>query len=141
MIIPLLLKHKMHVARPIRMAMQLLQQPPHRPIVGDRIGHGGNSLEPEDTLFIRAHNTAPIGFLTPRILHIVMARGVRLPDIDLDVLDGPPLCVAQSAHDQQGLAGGIMGQRLAGGHLFGVVGVEWAEHGAFRGARGFGVVD
>lgn len=73
MIIPFLLKHKMHMCRPIPMAFELLQQLPNRPVVGDGIRHGDDSLEPEHALRIARHDRALIGPFAPGILYIVEA--------------------------------------------------------------------
>lgn len=108
------------------MTMQLLQQPAHRPVMGNRVRHGRDSMEPENTLLIRAHNAAPIGPLAPCILHIIVARGIGLPDINLDVLDRLALGITQITYDQQGLALGVVRHGVTGGHLLGIVGVEGA---------------
>lgn len=126
MIIPLLLKHKMHMRRPIRMPMQLPQQPPHRPIMRNGVWHRRNSMEPKHPLPIRSHNTPTIRPLTPRILHIIMARRVRLPDIDLNALNRPAFRITERAHSQQRLALWIVRHGVSRGHFLGIVRVEGA---------------
>ena len=109
MIIPFLLKHKMHMCRPIPMPLKLLQQLSDRSIVGDRIRHGDDSLEPEDALRIARHDRALIRPFAPGILHIVEAVGVRLPDVDLDAFDGLAGRVFQGAEDEAGFAVRVVG--------------------------------
>ena len=98
MIIPPLLKHKMHMRRPKRMPMQPLQQLPNRPIMRNRIWHGRNRMKPENPILPTPHHTPTIRRIPPGILHVVVPRGIRLPDIDLDVGDGVPVRVAQRAY-------------------------------------------
>ena len=38
------------------------------------------------------------------MLHVIVARRVRFPDIDLYTLDGFPVCVFQGADDEEGFA-------------------------------------
>lgn len=141
MIVARLLKHEMHMRRPVRVTVQLLQQPPNRPIMRNRIRHRRNSSKPEHTLLIRAHHTPSIRLVSSRILHIIVARGIRLPDINLDILDRLPLHILQRAHNQQRLALRIMRHGVSGRHLLGIVRVERAEHCSLGGTCGLGVVD
>lgn len=141
MIIPLLLKHKMHMTRPKRMAMQLLQQLPDRPIMRNRVRHRRNRLKPKHARVITAHDTAAIGAVPIRILHVIVARGVRLPDIDLHVGDGVAVGIFERADDEERLAFGVVGHAVTVGHHFGFVRVEGAEDCTFGRAGGFGVVD
>ncbi len=73
MIPPLLCKHEMHVRRPPRMAMQLLQQLPDRPIMRDGIADGRNRLEPKDALFVGLHDSSSVGRLAVCVLHVVVS--------------------------------------------------------------------
>lgn len=129
------------MARPVGMPMQLLQELADRPVMGDGIRHGGDSLEPEDAAVVAADDAAAVGAVAAGILHVVVTGGVGLPDIDLDALDGVTVGVAQGADDEQRLALGVVRHGLAVGHFLGVVGVEGAEHGALGAAGGLGVVD
>lgn len=70
-----------------------------------------------------------------------MARGIRLPDIDLHVGDGVSVGIFDCADDEEGLAGGVVGDAGAWGEGLGVVRVEGAQDGAFGAVGGFGVVD
>lgn len=82
------------------MAVQFLQQLPNRSIVRDGVRHGRNGMEPEKTILVATYDTSPVRLDPSGMLHIIMARGVRLPDIDLDVGDRPALCVLQSADNE-----------------------------------------
>lgn len=73
MIEPRLLKHEMHMRRPIRVTMQEFQQLPHGSIMWNRVGNGSNRIKPEDAILITAHNTASIRTLSVRVLHIIVA--------------------------------------------------------------------
>lgn len=113
------------------MPMQLLQKLTHRPIVRDRIRHGRDRIKPEDAVLVAAHDAAPVGPVAAGILHVVVARRVGLPDIDLDALNGLAVCVLDGADDKERLALGIVRHQAALGDLFGFVSVEGAEDGAF----------
>lgn len=82
------------------MAMQLLQQLPNRSIVRDGVRHGRNGVEPENTVLVAAYDKSPVRLDPSGMLHIIMARGVRLPDIDLDVGNGSALRVLQGADNK-----------------------------------------
>lgn len=109
--------------------------------MGNRIRHRDNRLKPHAPLLITPHDAPPIRALQIRVLHVVVARAVRFPDIDFAVLDRGAGDIAEGADHEEGLAGGVMrdgGALLKGG---GVVHVEGAENGAFGGAGGLRVVD
>lgn len=141
MIKSLLLKHKMHMARPIRVPMHLPQQPPNRPIMRNRIRHRRDGLEPKHSLPVTPHDTPSIRSLTVRMLHIIPSRRVRLPDINLGVLHGVPCRVADRADHEQRLAFCIARHVLARFQFLGFVCVEGAEDCALRASRRFWVVD
>lgn len=141
MIIALLLKHKMHMARPIRMPVQLLQQLAHRPIMRNRIGHRFYCLEPEVSLRISAHHAPSIGPFAISVLHVVVARRVCFPDINLDVFNGPALCIAHRACNEKRFAGGILGDAFSLIQRRCFVRVKGAQDCAFGGVCWFGMVD
>jgi hypothetical protein len=88
MIPPLLLKHEMQMCRPPGVSPQLREQLPNGPIMRNGIADGQDTLEPEPAISAADHD-APLGRLAAvGMLHIVMARAVRLPYVDLDPLDG-----------------------------------------------------
>lgn len=82
------------------MSMQHLQQLPNRSIVRDGVRHGRNGMEPEKAVLVAAYDTSPIRLDPSGMLHIIMTCGVRLPDIDLDVGDGPAMCILQGADNK-----------------------------------------
>ncbi len=141
MIIPLLLKHEMHMARPVTMPLQPLQQLPHRPVVRNWIWYRYNCLEPEVSILIAVHYCSLVRSLAAGVLDVVEAFAVRLPDVDLDVGNGFTVCVFECAHDQTWFAVGVMSDGRAVGLGFGFVGVEGAEDGAFGAVGWFGMVD
>ena len=106
------------------MPLKLLQQLSDGSIVGDRIRHGDDSLEPEHALRIARHDCALIRPLAPRILHIVEAVRVRLPDIDLHAFDGLAGRVFQGAEDEAGFAVWVVGDGGSVGLGLGFMGVE-----------------
>lgn len=107
----------------------------------DRIRHRHNRLEPKLPLGITLHHAPPIRRVQIRVLHIVMPCAVRLPDVDLAVGDGLIVDVREGTEHEEGLAGRVVGDGLPVGEGRGVVCVEGAEDGAFRGVGGFRVVD
>ena len=109
--------------------------------MGNGVWNWCNRTEPKHALGVTGHHAAAIGPLPARVLHIIVARGIGLPDIDLHVGDGVAVGVVDGADDEEGFAGGIVGDGGAGGKGRGVVGVEGAEDGAFGAVGGFGVVD
>lgn len=141
MIIALLLEHKVHMRRPVRMPVELLQQPPHGAVVRDRVRNRLDGLEPEESFLVTVHDAAAVGTFTVRVLHVVVARRVRLPDVNLHALDGLAVGVLERAQDEERLSLGIVGHHVACGHLLRFMGVEGAQDGALRGALGLGVVD
>lgn len=141
MIVAWLLEHKVHVTWSHRMTSQLLQQLADRPVVGNRVRHGYNTPEPKHSVFIALHDASPVGAISFRMLHVVHARAVRLPDVDLDSFDRLSLHVFKGAEHEEGLAIRVMCHQVAVRHIFCFMGMERAEDGAFSGVGGFWVVD
>ena len=141
MIISRLLKHKVHMARPITMPLQQLQQFTHRPIVRDRVWHGHNGLEPKYALLITTHHRSLIWTFTARVLYVVEAFAVCFPYVDFDILNGLAVRVFDVAEDEAGFSVRVVCDFGAIGRGLGFVGVEGAEDGAFRAVGGFRVVD
>lgn len=106
--------------------MQPLQQLPNRSIVRNRVRHGRDGMEPENPILVAAYNASPVRLDPSRMLHIIMACGVRLPDINLNVGDRPALCILQGANNKQRLALWVMREGFSRRDLVGVVCVERA---------------
>lgn len=123
------------------MSLEHLQQLADRPIVRNRITHRLNSLEPELTIGVALHDAALAWPLPIRVLHVVVARRVRLPNVDPDVGDGVAARVADRAENQHRLAGRVGRHACARGDGGCVVRVEGAQDGSFGARGGFGVVD
>lgn len=71
------------------MALELPQQLAYRAIIRDWIAYRLDGLEPEAAVHVAGHN-APLAWrLSGGILHVIVARGVRLPDVDLDAFNWP----------------------------------------------------
>lgn len=107
----------------------------------NRIRHRHNSLEPKDTLFITLHYRSPIRLRSLRILHVVEALGVSLPDIDFHAADSFAACVFDGAEHETGFSVWVMRDCASVGLVLGVGGVERAKDCAFGALGGFGVVD
>lgn len=136
------LKHEVHVTRPPAVPPQLRQQLAHRPVVRDGVGHGDDSVEPEDTLLVAVYHGAPVGLVAAVVvLHIVLAVAVRLPDVDLDALDRLARGALDGAKHEQRVAVGIGGDGEAVLVRGRVVRVEGAEDGALGAVGRLGVVD
>ena len=142
MIKTLLLKHEMHMTRSPTMPPQFLQQLAYRPIIWNRIRHGYNPFEPKHTLIVTRNHCAAIGLVAAvLILHIVLAVGIRFPDVDFDAGDWGPGCGFHSAEDKQRCARGVGRDFGAWCGGRGIVRVEGTKDRTFSGGRGFGVVD
>ena len=141
MIPALLFKHEMHMAWPIRMAMQQRQELAHGPVVGNGIRHRPDGLVPKVAVPVAPHHASPIRALAVRILHVVMSTRVRLPNVDLDVRDRRAVDALDTADAQQLLALRIGRHDAAVVDGVDLVRVDGAEDRAFGGAGGFGVVD
>lgn len=107
----------------------------------DGIRHRHDCLEPELAVLIRDQHAAAIWPVAVRVLHVIVAGGVGLPDVDGDAGDGGAAGVLDGADDETGLAKRVRRDAGAVGDGFGVVRVEGPEHGSFRARGGFGVVD
>lgn len=103
------------------------QELPHRPVVRDGVTHGLYALEPEPALGVRYHDAPLAGLIPALMLHVVVARAVRLPDVDLDAFHRAALGVLDGAEAEEGLALRVMGHLLAVGEGRGIVGVEGAQ--------------
>lgn len=141
MIPPLLLKHKVHMRRPPRMPAQLPEQLAHRPVVRDSITDGLEALEPKPPVLV-AHHDAPLArALAPLVLHVVVPRAVRLPNVHLDAGHRSPPRVLNCAHGQHRLPRRVRRHGAAVRQHRRVVRVERPEHGALGAERRLGVVD
>jgi hypothetical protein len=49
-----------------------------------------DGFEPKHAVFVAVHHTSPIRTIAVGMLNIIVARRVRLPDINLDALDRLP---------------------------------------------------
>jgi hypothetical protein len=82
-----LLEHEMHVTRAVWVTLELLEKLTDWTIVRDRIWYWYDGLEPEDAVFVTLHNSSAVGAVSFCILDIVEALAVRLPDINLYIVD------------------------------------------------------
>ena len=108
MVIALLVKHKMHMARTVRMPLQELQESPYRSIMRDRIWHRHNRLKPEYAVMVALHNDTPIWSIAVGILHIVEAFRVRFPNVDFHIRNGLAGGIFDSTEDKAWFAFGVM---------------------------------
>lgn len=127
--------------RPPRVPAQLPQQLPHRPVVRNGVADGLEALEPKPPLLV-AHHDAPLArALAPGVLHVVVPRAVRLPNVHLDAGHRPPPRVLDRAHGQHRLPRRVRRHGAPVGQHRRVVRVKGPEHGALGAERRFGVVD
>lgn len=103
-----LLKHKVHVARPIWMSTQQFEQGAHGTIMRDGIRHRNNSMEPEDAFLVTVHNRPSVRTVSVGILYVVEAPRVGLPYVDLGASHGLAGGVFDGAEDQAGFALGVV---------------------------------
>lgn len=142
MIEALLLKHKMHMARPPTVPAQLSQQPAHGPVVRNRVRHRHNGVEPEDAFIVAVDDCAAVGLAAAvLVLHVVLAVAVSLPDVHLDACNGRARRRLDRAQHQQRLAVRVGRDGEAVLVRGRVVRVEGAQDGALGGVRRLGVVD
>ena len=99
MIVTSLLKHEMHMARPVAMTLKLSKELANRAIVGNRIRNRHDSLEPEESIFVTLHHGSLVWTFTSWVLHVVVAFAVGLPDVDLDILNGLAIRVFDGAEN------------------------------------------
>lgn len=107
----------------------------------NRVWYWHDCLEPEVTLLITMHHRALVWPFTARVLYIIKSFAVRLPDVDLDIVQWLSRGIFDSAEDEARLAVGVV--RYLGPVRFGLcfVGMEGAEDCAFGALGRFGVVD
>ena len=141
MVITQFFKHEMHVCWTVWVAAKLFQKLTNGSVVRNGVGYWGNGLEPEDAVTVTAHDTTAVRTVTIRMLHIIVTRGIRLPDINLHILDRLTIHVLQCADNKKRLAFSIVRHQIALGHLLSLVGVEWSEDGTLSGSLGLRVVD
>jgi len=108
MVIALLVKHKMHMARTVRMPLQELQEFPYRSIMRDRIWHRHNRLKPEYAVMVALHNGTPIRSIAIGMLHIIEALRVRFPNVDFHIRNGLAGGIFNSTEDKTWFALGVM---------------------------------
>lgn len=94
----------MHVAGSVAMPFQSPEQFADGPIVRDGIRYGDDGLEPEDAVVVAVHHCALIWPLPPRVLHVVLALAVGLPDVNFDVSYRLAIGILDTAQDQARLA-------------------------------------
>lgn len=124
-------------------APQLLEQLAHGPVMGDGVADRLDALEPEDALVVAEHDAALAGplLVSARVLHVIMAAAVCLPDVDLDVFHRLARNVFHGTNTEQWLALWVRRHLAAVGQGRRVVRVEGAQNRAL-GRRGrLGVVD
>lgn len=123
------------------MPAQLPEQLAHRPVVRDSITDGLEALEPKPPVLV-AHHDAPLArALAPLVLHVVVPRAVRLPNVHLDAGHRPPPRVLDRAHGQHRLPRRVRRHGAAVRQHRRVMRVEGPEHGALGAERRLGVVD
>lgn len=76
--------------------------------MGNRIRDWHDGFEPEGTISVALHHSSPIWQLPIRILDIIVAGRISLPDINLDAVDGVALRVVDCAKDKTWLPFWVM---------------------------------
>jgi hypothetical protein len=103
-----LFEHEVHVTRTVWVTLKLLKELTDWAIVRDGIWYWHDGLEPEDAVVVTLHNSSAIRTVSFCILNIVEALAIRLPDIDLDVVDRLSGSVFDGTEDQARLAIGVV---------------------------------
>ena len=128
--------------RAVGVAPQGLQHLPHRTIGRDGVILGLDAAKPVGAVATGAEDAAQVKFgLDALLLDIIKAFVVGLPDVDLGGIYGITFYVDDAAAHEHGLA--FLVEADVGAHcqLWRAIDVEGTEHGRFRGARRFAVVD
>jgi hypothetical protein len=82
-----LLEHEVHVTRAVWVTLKLLEKLTDWTIVRDGIWYWYDSLEPEDPIFVTLHDSSTVRTISFCVLDVVKALAVRLPDINLYIVD------------------------------------------------------
>lgn len=136
-----LLKHKVHVAWPVAMPLQQLQQLADRSIVRDWVWHWHNRLEPEQPFLVTVHHCSLIWLFPTLILHVVFALAIRFPDVYLDAWYRLSVGVLDCADDEARFTTWVMGDLGTIGLGNRIVGMEGSEDGALGAGWWFRMVD
>jgi hypothetical protein len=132
---PSLFKHEMHVARAVGVTPKRFQKLTHGTVVRNGIRHWHNGLEPKHAVRVALHDHSAVRTISFCVLHVIEAFAVRLPNVNLDVVDGLAVGIFDGAENETRLAVGVMADAAAITLQLGFVGVKRAEHCAF-GTRG-----
>ena len=130
------------VRRAVRMAPQGLEHLPDRAIGGDGVIPGFDAAKAVGAISASAEDAAQVKFgLDALLLDVVKAFVVGLPDVDFGGGNGITFYVEDAPAHEHGLA--FLVEADVGAHLQlrRAVNVKGTEHGRFRGARRFAVVD
>ena len=128
--------------RAVGVAPQGLEHLPDRAIGRDGVILGLDATKPVGAVATGAEDAAQVKFgLDALLLDIIKAFVVGLPDVDLGGGDGITFYVEDAPAHEHGLA--FLVEADVGAHfqLRRAVNVKGTEHGRFRGARRFAVVD
>lgn len=98
----------MHVARAVWVTLELLEKLTDGTVVRDGVRYWHDGLEPEDTVVVTLHDSSAIGTVSFCVLDIVEAFAVRLPDIDLDIVDWLASGIFDGTQDQARLTLGVV---------------------------------
>lgn len=107
----------------------------------NRIWDRHNSLKPELALLVTSNYSSSIASISPSILNIIKAFGIRFPDIDLCPGNGIPGGIGNGAKNKTWFTARIMRDCIAVLTVRRFVDVEWAEYGAFCASRRLWMVD
>lgn len=123
------------------MPLEVLQQFSDGPVVRDRIRNGYDSPEPEVPVIVACQYGPTVRRVAARVLHVVEALRIGLPDVDLGAGHGLPGLVPDGAEDQTLVAVGVAGYGIAIVDVVGVVRVEGPEDCSVRRILWLRVVD
>ena len=107
----------------------------------NRIRHRHNRREPEQPLLITLHHSPLIRPFASGILHIVKSLTIRLPNINLDVLNRLPIGILDRTEHEARLPVRIVCYLGAIGAILGLMRVEGSENSPLGAGWRFGMVD
>lgn len=107
----------------------------------DRVRHWHSGLEPEAAVLVALQHTSSIWPVATGVLDIVVPRRIRLPNVDLAILDRTTASVLERTNHEQRLSVAVMGHERTIVQELGFVRVERAENGPFGASRRLGVIN
>src|SRR5471032_2580463 len=132
--------HEMQVGRAPWVAIECLEHYADRAVVGNWIGLGYDGAEPVGALIVSLQHRTALVLGQLRVLYVVEALGIGLPDVDFSVGHGFALGAADGATDVPRSAGHAVADVIAQGVTRRIFDMEGAKHRGLGATLGLLVV-